>query len=70
MYKESMYGLASSLIIQRLTWIAQQRYVRQVEYYLIFSPIEIQQLLHDIIKILLYEYVKEIGFELDVEANP
>ena len=69
MLKKQVYGLALSLAILRLTQIVKQRHAGKVEYYPIINTIEIQQLLHDIVKVILYRYLTDINFELDVDSN-
>ena len=52
------------------TWIAQRRHAGQVEFYAIHNPIETQILLNDVIKVLLYGYIRDTWYKLDVNAKP
>ena len=70
MHSRSMLGLTGSLALQKLTWIVQRRYTKQVEYFHIIDPIETQQLLHDVTRVLLYGYMHETKYELDADAKP
>ena len=58
------------MMLQEDTWIAQRRYAGQVEYYVINNPIETQILLNDVIKVLLYGYIRDTWNKLDTNAKP
>ena len=70
MYMDSIYRVASSILAAKPTWIAQRRHEGQVEYFSIVDPIETQQLLHDVIRVFIHGYAKDVGYELNAEATP
>ena len=67
---DSTYRVASSIMAAKPTWIVQWRHEGQVEYFSIVNPIETQQLLHDVIRVFIYGYAKDVGYELNAEATP
>ena len=58
------------MLSNKLTQIKQWRHEEQIEYFSIADPIEMQHLLHDVIKVLLYGYVTDISYDLNAEAKP
>ena len=65
-----MCGLASSLLVQQLTWIDQHWHTGQVESCKISDPFETQQLTNDALKAFVHEHVKDLSFMWNYTTEP